>query len=119
MPTLKERLSNTIADKKMQAESAAIAQFYEKVAKEDGISYDEAVFLCQTEPKYMLGLKMQRYMIRAVADPRHANKHRDEMLATLSPEEMKLYDEEIKGLNMTKMVNQAVKDKVKGKKVKE
>ena len=115
MPNLKERLSNTIADKKMQAESAAIAQFYEKVAKEDGISYSEAVYLCQTEPKYMLGVKMQRYMVRAVSDPRHAAKHREEMLSTLSPEEMEIYENEVQGINMTKLVKQAVKEKVKGK----
>ena len=36
----------------------AISEYYAKICKEDGVTYEEAVQLCIMEPKYSMGLKM-------------------------------------------------------------
>jgi len=39
-------------------DAIAVQEYYAKICKEDGVSYEEAIRLCETEPKYSMGLKM-------------------------------------------------------------
>lgn len=39
-------------------DSIAVSEYYAKICKEDGVTYEEAVELCRTDPKYSMGLKM-------------------------------------------------------------
>ena len=39
-------------------DAVAVQEYYAKICKEDGVTYEEAIRLCQTEPKYSMGLKM-------------------------------------------------------------
>lgn len=39
-------------------DSIAVQEYYAKICKEDGVTYEEAIRLCETEPKYSMGLKM-------------------------------------------------------------
>lgn len=106
---IKQSLDDKIYQARSAAEFQALHKFYMNICKEDGVTYDEAKALCDTDPKYSLGRKMQIYMIRASLDPRHMKQHKREMLALLSDEERKIYDEEVVPLKMGKMVKDEVK----------
>ena len=108
---IKKQVGEKIEDFRYRAESMAVVQFYQKVAKEDNISYNDAVYLCQHEPKYTLGVKIQIYMVDAAIDVLHKKKYLKILMDSLTPEEKKIYDEEVAGLNLTKMVKDAVKGK--------
>ena len=62
---IKERITNFTEDKRIQAEGMAVNEFYNKVMKEDGLTWEETLEICRTEPKYSLGVKLQIYMIDA------------------------------------------------------
>lgn len=36
----------------------AISEYYAKICKEDNVTYEQALELCATDPKYSMGLKM-------------------------------------------------------------
>ena len=74
---------------------------------------EEACRLCREEPKYMLGKKLQIYMIRSSTDVRHVKQHKRELMESLSPEERKIYDEEVADLKLGRMVKDEVKRQVK------
>ena len=65
---------------------------------------EEACRLCREDPKYSLGKKLQIYMIRSTTDIRHKKQHLKEFKASLSPEEDKIYREEVQPMNMRQMV---------------
>ena len=70
---------------------------------------EEACRLCREEPKYMLGKKLQIYMIRSSTDVRHVKQHKRELIESLSPEELKIYEEEVADMKLGKMVKEEVK----------
>lgn len=77
---------------------------------------EEACRLCREDPHYSLGKKLQLYMIRATADVRHKKKHLQDLMDSLSPEEEKIYREEVQPMKMGKMVKDEMKARMKGKK---
>ena len=88
--------------------------------KEDGVGIEEACRLCREDPKYSLGVKLQKYMIRSTTDIRHIRMHKRELMDSLSDEELKIYNEEVKDMNMKKMVKDEFKRRgLWGKKAKE
>lgn len=84
--------------------------------KEDGVDIEEACRLCREDPKYSLGRKIQIYMIRSTTDIRHRKMHKQELMDSLSDEELRIYDDEVADLNMGKMVKEELKRRMKGKK---
>lgn len=65
---------------------------------------EEACRLCREDPQYSLGKKIQIYMIRSTADVRHVKQHKREFMDSLSPEELRIYREEVQPMNMRQMV---------------
>lgn len=74
---------------------------------------EEACRLCREDPHYSLGKKLQIYMIRGTTDVRHKKKHLQELMDSLSPEEEKIYREEVQPLKMGKMVKDEMKSRMK------
>lgn len=77
---------------------------------------EECCRLCHEDPKYSLGVKLQKYMIRSTTDIRHRKMHKQELMDSLSDEELRIYDDEVAGLNMGKMVKEELKRRMKLKK---
>lgn len=81
---------------------------------------EECCRLCEEDPQYSLGIKLQKFMIRSTMDLRHKKMHKKELMDSLSDEELKIYNEEVKDLNMRKMVKEEFKRRgLWGKKAKE
>lgn len=77
---------------------------------------EEACRLCREDPQYSLGRKIQIFMIRSSTDIRHKKQHLHEFRDSLTPEEDKIYREEVQPMKMTKMVKDEMKARMKGKK---
>lgn len=124
--TLVQRIKATFSDAKMSlddkiynirsmAEAQAVSQFYSKIMEEDDVTWDEAIWMCNNDPKYSLGRKLQIYMVRMSFDPRHMKQHKKEMLSLLTSEEMEIYQNEVQGMNIGKMVKEEFKRQRKEK----
>jgi len=74
---------------------------------------EEACRLCREDPHYSLGKKLQIYMIRGTTDVRHKKQHLQELMDSLSPEEEKIYREEVQPMKMGKMVKDEMKARMK------
>ena len=78
------------------------------------MSIEEACRLCREDPKYSLGRKIQIYMIRSGTDVIHVKQHKREFIDSLTPEEKKIYRDEVQPLNMGQMVRKEGKKYRKG-----
>lgn len=105
----KEGFNDRLEDARAQARMSAINQFYQKVMKEDGITYEECLELCKTDPKYSLGVKLQIYMVDAALDVRHKKKHLKYLQQSLTPEEKEIYENEVVPMKMGNIIRAAVK----------
>lgn len=99
--------------------SAAKAKFYNQVMEWESCSYEEAVKMCTGEsdpirPDYTLGLKLSDPLLQ-MSMSLQGKKRRAEAVerfrATLTPEELKLYDEEVAPMSMGKKFKEALKRK--------
>jgi hypothetical protein len=102
----KEILEIKLMNARMNAEAQALMQFYGKIAKEDGVTVEEAIEMCDTIPQYSLGRKLQIYMVRSSMDLRHKKEHLREFMANLTPEEREIYERDVKNMNLGKMVKE-------------
>lgn len=68
------------------------------------MSIEEACRLCREDPKYSLGKKIQIYMIRSTTDVIHVKQHKREFIDSLTPEEKRIYRDEVQPMNMRQMV---------------
>ena len=85
----------------------SIKRYIAKIQKEDGVSYEEAWKLCQTEPKYSMGLKMCSPAIVIMLTKRGGVERFRKML---TPEELEIFDSEVKGkIDFRKAVRQQKK----------
>lgn len=116
--TLRQRFMDAKYDAVLQAEGKAIYDLQVKMAAEDGVSLEEMMRMCIEEPKYSLAVKLQRYMVDSSLQPTKMKKLKKEFIESLTPEERKIYDEEVVGMDMHGMVKKAVKEQVKVKKKK-
>ena len=85
----KEAISGTMDTVNSSMITYNINRYYMAVAKERNITFDEAVFLCTTDPELSLGLKL--------ADPTNVfaittRKGKERFRQTLTPEELKIFD---------------------------
>lgn len=74
---------------------------------------EECCRLCREDPKYSLGKKLQIYMIRSSMDVIHSKRHASEFFGSLTDEERRIYDEEVAGMNLSKMFKKEVKKQTK------
>ena len=69
-------------------DNVAVMEYYERICKEDGVTFEEAVKLCETEPKYSMGLKMASpAVITMLALPGGKKK----FATWLTPEELEIF----------------------------
>lgn len=88
----------------------SVKRYISTIMKEDGVSYEEAWRLVREEPKYSLGYKM---CSPAVVMMLKMKKGPDRFREMLTPEELKIFDEEVDGKINFK---QAVKHEMKKQK---
>lgn len=90
----------------------SIKRYISKIQKEDGVSYEEAWRLCQTDPKYSMGLKMCSPAIVMMLTMRGGTERFRKML---TPEELEVFDSEVNGkIDFKKAVRQQKKRAKKG-----
>lgn len=70
-------------------DSIAVSEFYAKICKEDGVSYEEAIRLCQEDPKYSMGLKM---CSPAVITMLQLPGGKEKFASWLTPEELEIFN---------------------------
>lgn len=97
--------------------SAAQAKFYNQVMEWEGCDYETAVKMCTGEsdpirPEYTLGLKLADPLLQ-LSMSFQGKKRRAEAVerfrSTLTPEELKLYDEQVAPMSMGKKFKAALK----------
>lgn len=70
-------------------DNQVVMKYYGKIMEEDGVTFEEAVQLCQTEPKYSMGLKMAS---PAVVMMLQTKKGRKTFESWLTPEELAVWN---------------------------
>ena len=83
-----------ISDVQRTMNQDAAIKFIDWVAKEEGISFQEAQELCITEPKYSLGLKLSDPTVRQALNkgsPLKRKLARSKIAEQLEGEELKLF----------------------------
>lgn len=106
-PTL-DRLKKSTKDKIWEVNDAldaqVKAQFVQKVAEDEKVSYGEAVAMCTSEggvPKYSLGYKMASPSVMMWI---RTKKGAEGFKKWLTPEELKIYEEEVMPMNIKGMM---------------
>ena len=92
-------------------DNQAVMKYYETICKEDGVTFEEAIELCQTEPKYSMGLKM---CSPAVIMMLRTKKGQEKFRTWLTPEELAIFDSPECPKNFREMIRKE-KKKQKGK----
>ena len=92
-------------------DNQAVMAYYRKICEEDGVTFEEAVQLCQTEPKYSMGLKM---CSPAVIMMLRTKKGQDRFRTWLTPEELAIFDSDECPKNFRQMIrNEKKRQKAK------
>lgn len=110
---LKTEMDETKTDKILIAEQRAVAQLYQKLMKEDKISYEELMERMETDPHYSLVRKMQILAVDSVLMPTKGKKVKADFMANLSPEELEIYQNEVGG--SAEIIGNQIKSKLKRK----
>lgn len=91
----------------------SVKRYVEKICKEDGVTYEEAWRLIQTDPKYSMGYKMCSPAIVMMLQSKKGQNRFREML---TPEELAIFDAEVADkINFRK----AVKHEMKAQKIRD
>ncbi len=93
-------------------DNQAVMKYYQKICEEDGVTFEEAVQLCQTEPKYSMGLKM---CSPAVVMMLRTKKGQDTFRTWLTPEELVIFDSDECPKNFRQMIRNEKKRQKKSK----
>ena len=72
----------------------SVKRYIAKIMQEDGVTWEEAWKLCQTDPKYSMGLKMCSPAVIMMLTMRGGKARFRQML---TPEEAALFDSEVDG----------------------
>ena len=94
MRVLKEAGWDKIEQWNRVLDDESVKRYIAKIMKEDGVSYEEAWRLCQTEPKYSMGLKMCSPAVVIMLTKRGGIERFRRML---TPEELEIFDTEVNG----------------------
>ena len=81
----------------------ARAQYIEKIQKEDGVTYDEAIRLCSEDPKYSLGWKLCSPAVMAMLKMKGGT---EKFKSWLSPEELDLFEREVEPMNLKTLMKE-------------
>lgn len=85
----------------------SVKRYIEKICKEDGVTYEEAWRLIQTDPKYSMGYKMASPAIVMMLQSKKGQNRFREML---TPEELAIFDAEVADkINFRKAVKHEMK----------
>lgn len=110
-------IKNGIEDKVWEVndrlDSQCRAQFVSQVAEDEGVTMAEAFTMCETVPKYSLGMKMCSPAIMLWI---RKKKGSEKFKTMLTPEELKIYEEEVEPMNLAFMMKSEFKSQKKAKK---
>ena len=85
----------------------SVKRYIEKICKEDGVTYEEAWRLIQTDPKYSMGYKMASPAIVMMLQSKKGQNRFREML---TPEELAIFDEQVADkINFRKAIKHELK----------
>ena len=87
-------------------DAQCVMKYYREICEEDGVTFEEAVELCQTEPKYSMGLKM---CSPAVIMMLRTKKGQDKFRTWLTPEELAIFDSDECPKNFRQMIKKEKK----------
>ncbi len=110
---LKTELNEAKTDKILIAEQQAVGQLYQRIMKEDGITYEELMDRMETDPHYSLVKKMQILAVDSVLMPTKGKQIKADFMANLSPEELEIYQNEVG--NSAEIIGNQIKSKLKRK----
>lgn len=87
------------------------AKFIVKIVEIDGVSYEEACRMVVEDPQYSLGWKMCGCpILKIIMSKKETEKFRE----ILTPEEDKIFTEEVLKVNMKKILKKEIKKQKKG-----
>ena len=92
-------------------DNQSVMKYYQKICEEDGVTFEEAIELCQTEPKYSMGLKM---CSSAVIMMLRTKKGQEKFRTWLTPEELAIFDSPECPKNFREMIKKEKKKQKKG-----
>lgn len=95
-----------------QLDGMARSQFVGEVAKDEGVSMEEAIEMCNTVPKYSLGYKMASpAMLRMASSKKYVGKFKE----MLTPEELEIFEKEVEPMGLKGIIKSEMKRKKKEK----
>ena len=98
---------NRIEEWNQILDDESVKRYVAKICKEDGVSYEEAWRLIQTDPKYSMGYKMASPAIVMMLQSKKGQNRFREML---TPEELAIFDAEVADkINFRKAVKHEMK----------
>jgi len=110
---IKDYVADKVDDINMILDTESISRYYSMIMKDEKVTYEGAVYLCETVPKYSLGLKMcSPAMIIALQKEENKEKFKKE----LNEEELRLFEDEVQSMNFKKMWKEKRKENKKNKK---
>ena len=113
MARLKEAGWEKIENWNRVLDDESIRRYIAQIQKEDGVSYEEAWRLVREDPKYSLGYKMCSPAIVMMLRMRGGKARFREML---TPEELRIFDEEVDGkINLKKAIKYEYKKQKKAR----
>lgn len=95
-----------------QLDGMARAQFLSAVAKDEGVDMEEAMRMCMEVPKYSLGYKMASPAMLRMAS---SKKYVDAFKATLTPEELEIFENEVQPMGLKGLMKDEMRRKRKGR----
>lgn len=110
---LKSGIEDKIWEVNDQMDSYCRAEFVSKVAQDEGVTMSEAFALCETDPKYSLGMKMCSPSIMLWIRKKEGSEKFKKML---NPDELKIYEEEVEPMNLKDLIKAEMKSQKKAKK---
>lgn len=102
---VKESTWRKIEDANSLLDMETVNRYYQMIAKDEGVSYEEAAKMCVDVPKYSLGLKMAS---PSVVFMLKSKKGKEKFESWLTPEEKEEWDK-VKDLNFRQMIKKEKK----------
>lgn len=106
---IREEMWRKIEDANAQLDMMTVTRYYEMIAKDEGVTVDEAAKMCVDVPKYSMGLKMAS---PAVVMMLRSKKGKQVFESWLTPEELEEWAQ-VKDMNFRQMMRKE-KKKQKG-----
>lgn len=109
-----KQIKKVLEDKAWEVNDALDAQvksqLIAKIAEDEGVSYGEAAVMCQSVPKYSLGMKMASPSVMMWI---RTKKGSEKFKKWLTPEELEIYERDVEPMNLKGMMKEEWKRRKK------